>query len=145
LFNTPSVLFCPSENNPKFMFNSSANPWPDPDVTPTANIQAGYCARPEHEIPDDLANPPARLTPFNMPRLNEFRNEAIFADLTAARTRVDTRHGDGINVLYANGSARWVRLSAFVQPDAQWPEPTLPPVSTFNVTQDAIWSALDKE
>ncbi|MDB5320687.1 MAG: hypothetical protein JWN40_2318 [Phycisphaerales bacterium] len=145
LIDNPNVLYCPSENNPKFMFNTSANPWPDPDTAPTANIQAGYCARPEHEIPDDPLNPPAYLIPFNMPRLNEFRNEAIFADLTAARTRIDTRHGDGINVLYANGSARWVRLSAFRQPDAQWPEPTLPPVATYNGTQDAIWTALDKE
>jgi prepilin-type N-terminal cleavage/methylation domain-containing protein/prepilin-type processing-associated H-X9-DG protein len=145
LIDNPNILFCPSENNPKFMFNTSANPWPDAGVPPAANIQAGYCARPQNEIPDDPTNPPAYLIPFTMPRLSEFRNQAIFADLTAARTRIDTRHADGINVLHADGSARYVRLSTFVQPDAQWPEPALPPVSSYNGTQDAIWTALDKE
>jgi len=145
LIDNPNVFFCPSENNPKFMYNTSANPWPDPGVLPTANIQAGYSARPQYEIPDTLTNPPGSSTPFTMPRLSGFKDEAIFADLTAARTRIDTRHADGINVLYANGSARYVRLSAFVQPDAQWPEPALPPVSSYNGTQDAIWTALDKE
>ena len=143
LLNNPAVLFCPSENNPKFMYNTSANPWPDLGTLPTANIQAGYAQRPDYQMPDDLANPPVR--PFTLPRLSDFRDAAILADLTAARTRVDTRHVDGINVLYANGSTRWVRLSSFVQPDSMWPEPALPPVATFNSTQDAIWGALDKE
>jgi prepilin-type N-terminal cleavage/methylation domain-containing protein len=145
LIDNPNVFFCPSEHNPKFMYNTSANPWPDPGVMPTANIQAGYSARPQVEIPDDPANPPANLIPFTMPRLSRFKDEAIFADLTAARTRIDTRHADGINVLYGNGSARYVRLSAFVQPSDQWPEPALPPVPSYNATQDAIWTALDKE
>jgi prepilin-type N-terminal cleavage/methylation domain-containing protein len=145
LINEPRILFCPSENNPKFMFATAQNPWPDPNVAPTYNIQSGYCDRPAQQIPDDLANPPASMQPFNMPRLSEFRNQAIFADLTAARTRVDTRHMKGINVLYANGSARWVPLNTFSHPDADWPEPMLPPVPTFNGTQDLIWTALDKQ
>ncbi len=78
-----------------------------------------------------------------MPRLSKFRNKAILADLTSARTRVVTRHQSGVNVLYGNGSARWVPLKTFAQPAASWPEPTLPPVATFNSTQDAIWIALD--
>ena len=63
--------------------------------------------------------------------------------LTSGRTRVLTRHVSGINVLYGNGSARWVSLSLFDQPTPKWPDPTLPPVTAFNNTQDAIWSALD--
>jgi prepilin-type N-terminal cleavage/methylation domain-containing protein/prepilin-type processing-associated H-X9-DG protein len=145
LLDSPSVLFCPSENNPKFMLNTADNPWPDPGVTPSYNIQSGYCARPAHEIPDDLANPPARLLPFAMPRLHDFRNQALLADLTSAKTRVVTRHTDGINVLYADGSARWTPLSTFNQPDDQWPDPSMPPAPTYNATQDAIWTALDKQ
>lgn len=141
--NSPQILFCPSENNDKFMFNTSANPWPLRGSLPTTNIQAGYCARPQYEIPDDLANPPQSVPPFTMPRLNDFGDSAILADLTSARTRVVTRHSDGINVLYANGSAKWVPLSAFSQSAPDWPEPTLPPVTTFNHTQDAIWTVLD--
>jgi hypothetical protein len=58
-----------------------------------------------------------------MPRLTRFKNKAILADLTAARTRVITRHRVGVNVLYGNGGAHWVPLSAFDQPEAQWTEP----------------------
>jgi prepilin-type N-terminal cleavage/methylation domain-containing protein len=136
----PLVLFCPSETNTKFMFNTPDNPWP---AQPSANIQAGYGSRPQQEIPDDLANIPSTLLPFAMPKLNNFRNEAILADLTSSYTRILTRHREGINVLYGNGSARWVRLAAFAQPVAQWPDATLPPSTAYNATQDAIWSALD--
>jgi len=138
----PKVLFCPSETNPKFMFDTPGNPWPAPGASPSANIQAGYCSRPELQIPDDLANPPAASQPFAMPRLRRFGNAAIFADLTAAEARVKARHIKGLNVLYANGAAHWVSLDAFAQPSADWPEPTQPPTPTFNGTQDAIWAAL---
>ena len=137
------ILFCPSETNSKFDFNTSENPVPAPDVVPTSNVQSGYGSRPEQQIPDDLANPPPALLPFAMPKLTNFRNKAIFADLTSSATRVATRHVAGINVLYGNGSARWVNLKAFDQPAASWPEPTLPPNAGFNATQDLIWQALD--
>jgi hypothetical protein len=114
------------------------------NTTPTANIQAGYSLRPNQQIPDDLTNIPAALQPFAMPRLKRFHNQAILADLTAARTRVITRHRTGINVLYGSGAAHWVPLSQFDQPAAQWPDPATPPVATFNATQDLIWPALDQ-
>jgi prepilin-type N-terminal cleavage/methylation domain-containing protein len=139
----PEVLFCPSENNSKFGFDTSENPVPPADAIPTTNVQSGYGSRPEQQIPDDLGNPPAALQPFAMPRLTNFRNRAIFADLTSSATRIGTRHVAGINVLFGNGSARWIPLKAFRQPDAIWPEPTLPPDASFNDTQDAIWRSLD--
>ena len=138
----PAVLYCPSESNDKFMFNTPDNPWPS---QPTANIQAGYAFRPFEEIPDDLSNIPATMEPFALPKLNSFGNEAILADLTSSYTRVVTRHVTGINVLYGNGSARWVPLQAFMQPVSQWPDPTLPPTPAYNATQQAIWSDLDLE
>jgi hypothetical protein len=140
---SPEVLFCPSEGNPKFMYNTEANPWPAPDVTPGANVQTGYGARPEVMLPDNLAiTPPG----FVMPRLTRFKNKAIFADLTAARTRVITRHRVGANVLYGNGGARWVPLKAFDQPEVDWSEPAAGvPNPAQNATHDAIWSAFDAQ
>lgn len=132
----PQVYFCPAETNSKFMYNTLENPWPA-STTPTANIQAGYGARPEVEIPDDLAG-------VALPRLEQFKSRAIFADLTSARYRVVSRHGSGINVLYGDGAARWVALAAFDQPAASWPEPAFPPSPLFNSTMDAIWAALDR-
>jgi prepilin-type N-terminal cleavage/methylation domain-containing protein len=136
----PRMLFCPSEGNSKFMYNTADNPW---STTPTANIQSGYALRPQLQIPDDLTAIPVAMQPFAMPKLNQFRNRAMMADLTSSYTRVVTRHGNGINVLYGNGSVRWARLADFAQPAANWPDPTLPPTPAYNATQDAIWTALD--
>ena len=137
----PKMLFCPSESNDKFMFDTAANPWPAPTSTPLANVQSGYGTRPEISIPDNLSGQPQSV----LPRLTQFGNRAIFADLTSARTRVVTRHRRGANVLFANGGARWIQLSAFDQPAADWPEPTFPPSETYNTTQDRIWTAFDRD
>jgi prepilin-type N-terminal cleavage/methylation domain-containing protein len=140
---SPEILFCPSEGNPKFMYNTESNPWPAPGATPAANVQTGYGARPEVLLPDDLANPPAG---FVMPRLTRFKNKAIFADLTAARTRVITRHRVGANVLYGNGGARWVPLKAFDHPETVWQEPAAGvPNPSQNATHTVIWSSLDAQ
>jgi prepilin-type N-terminal cleavage/methylation domain-containing protein len=140
----PKSLYCPSETNLKFEFATSLNPWPAVGASPTANIQAGYASRPQQAIPDNLANPPVGAIPPYMPKLSDFLLKAIFADLTSAANRISDRHVDGANVLYGNGSARWVPLGDFVQPTALWPEPVTPPVATYNATQDAIWSAFDQ-
>ncbi len=148
--SVPKAWFCPSEENSKFVYNTGDNPWPLPVPpavlpAPVKNIQAGYACRPAQELPDDPLAPPASLSPPFYPRMNDFRLQAIFADLTAAANRIYNRHHDGANVLYGNGAAHWVPLRAFIQPDDQWPEPVLPPVATFNGTQDAIWSAFDRQ
>jgi prepilin-type processing-associated H-X9-DG protein len=136
------VLFCPSEQNEKFQYNTVDNPWPL-GTPPLANIQSGYAFRPIEQIPDDLTSIPAALQPFALPKIEDLGSEAIASDLTAAANRIVTRHGDGINVLYGDGSAHYVYLTTFAQPAAKWPEPTLPPSPAYNQTQDEIWSDLD--
>jgi prepilin-type N-terminal cleavage/methylation domain-containing protein len=140
----PKVWYCPSEENSKFQFDTFDNPWPAPGSVPAKNIQAGYACRPERQIPDDLSVPSSPTAWPGLPKLQSFALKGIFADLTAAANRVRDRHKDGAHVLYGNGAARWVSLGAFTQPDAVWPEPTTPPVGTFNSTQDAIWTAFDR-
>jgi prepilin-type N-terminal cleavage/methylation domain-containing protein len=139
----PRILFCPSEQNTKFDYNTADNPWPARNATPTTNVQAGYALRPDQEIPDDLANPPAYLSSFVMPKFSDYQSKAVLADLTAARARVIMRHRVGLNVMFGDGSGRWVGLDVFDQPETVWPEPTQPPASTYNETQTKIWSALD--
>ena len=135
----PRILYCPSESNPKFMYQTDSNPWPPAGVKPSVNIQAGYASRPERKIEDEP--PPS----FTFPRLTRFKNKAIFADLTAARVRVVTRHRTGANVLYGNGGARWVHLSLFDQPEANWLEPPPAPNPAGNATQDLIWGSFDTQ
>lgn len=143
LFNSPAVLFCPSEGNPKFMLDTSENPWPDAlsGALPTQNVQSGYGARPEILIPDDLAAAPAG---FVMPKLSRFKNKAIFADLTSAGTRVRTRHRNGLNVLYGDGSARWVTGADIMALLDALPEPMFPPSAAYNTQHDQLWEMFDR-
>lgn len=137
LMKTPKAFFCPTENDPKSQFSTPQNPWPPGD--PAFQVYAGYGCRPEMELADDP------LPNITMPRLNKFKNKAIVADLTAVVTRVDTRHRVGINVLYGDGSAKWMDRHLF---DADLRACTAIAPSTdpgrFNTYQDHIWAALDQ-
>jgi prepilin-type N-terminal cleavage/methylation domain-containing protein len=135
----PTVFFCPSETDPRSMFNTAENPWPPgPAGDPDKHVYAGYGSRPQFHLPDD----PADYGTGNhvMPRLRDLEARAIFADLTATPDRVDTRHQRGINVLHDDGSARWVARELF--DDSLQLSPVLSPAA--NPHQDAIWQALDR-
>jgi prepilin-type N-terminal cleavage/methylation domain-containing protein/prepilin-type processing-associated H-X9-DG protein len=137
LMKTPKAFFCPSENDPKSLFNTPQNPWPPGD--PSFQVYAGYGCRPEIELPDDP------LPTAVMPRLNKFKNKAVMADLTAVVTRVETRHRVGINVLYGDGSAKWMERKPF-DADLRWCiaiAPTTDP-GRYNTNQTRIWATLDQ-
>jgi prepilin-type N-terminal cleavage/methylation domain-containing protein len=138
LMNQPKVYFCPSENDPREQFNTQPNPWPPAAmVPPTTNVYAGYGCRPQIALPD-TPDPGVIL-----PKLSQFNNLAIFADLVSISTRVDTRHVKGVNVLYGNGSAAWVDRKSFDVPLSQCGNP-FPATSAYNGQQDLIWAALDR-
>jgi prepilin-type N-terminal cleavage/methylation domain-containing protein len=42
------------------------------------------------------------------PKITEYRNQAIAADITYAMTHVRQRHVNGVNVLYANSAVKWI-------------------------------------
>jgi prepilin-type N-terminal cleavage/methylation domain-containing protein len=138
LMNQPKVFYCPSEAYAQEQYNTSMNPWPVVNLTPTVNVYAGYGCRPEVALPD--TPDPGTV----MPRMYVFANKAIFADLVSNPPRVDTRHVRGINVLYGNGAAHWVARGVFNSDLSQCGNP-FPAVSTFNVFQDNIWAALDRQ
>src|SRR5439155_14917246 len=52
-------------------------------------------------------------TKQEMFRLSKLRNRAIVCDVNSTSTRVKPAHVRGINVLYANGGARWVDEGLF--------------------------------
>ena len=136
----PSVFFCPSDNDPRSMMNTEINPWPPaPDGAPGVMIYEGYGLRPQIEIPDDSAQ--LVTLGLSLPRLNRFRNKAVTADLTAVPARVDTRHVRGINVLYGDGSAKWVDRKAFHADLMQCTGIN----AMWNARQDAIWDSLDRQ
>jgi hypothetical protein len=48
-------------------------------------------------------------------RLAQLKNKAILADMVNfGLSSIKVRHAKGINVLYANGSAKWVSLDQFI-------------------------------
>ena len=96
--------------------------------------------RPDFEIPDDPTSTPE----FHFPRWSAFRHRAVLADLASARVRVETRHRSGVNVAFADGSARWVVRSA-IEPEIDvLPEPVFPPDPQWNDEVDTIWLAFDR-
>ena len=47
------------------------------------------------------------------PRLTQFQDKAILADVTGHAAALMSRHKDGVNALFGSGSAAWIPLSAF--------------------------------
>ena len=94
------VLFCPAERDPTQSFNTKENPWP-----PRGTTQGGYACAP---LLDWGADQPA-----SMPRLISLGRAAVLADGVGLPARVDSRHRDGVNVLFADGSARWFERALF--------------------------------
>ena len=112
LIDTPQAFYCPSEKHPYWQYDSPDNRWLPPD--PNAGVRnihcrIGYGARPVKDWPGGV-RPPAVF-----PRLTQLKDKAILSDIAPDLFRLEHRHGDGVNVLYANGGAKWVPLSAFQQ------------------------------
>jgi prepilin-type N-terminal cleavage/methylation domain-containing protein len=62
-------------------------------------------------IPKQLIEEVRKLR-FPYPKLSKLKNSAILTDVTSGVDRVVSAHKKGINVLYNNGSARWVDIGS---------------------------------
>lgn len=116
----PRVLYCPAG---EFQLNTPTNPWPA--LTPLApgdQTRVSYCMRPlgssANRQPwqlviwrDNIQNLPM---PSNTRKLSKLGNRAIIADLASRPQHIQRIHRTGVNVAYADGSAKWVPLEAFV-------------------------------
>ncbi len=131
----PEAFYCPAETSPGQKFNTEENPWPPgPDGDPGANVQGGYASRPIIDwVWDEL--------PPRMPRLDDLRNEAVFADTAGIPARLDSRHDTGVHVLYGDSAVRWVEREAFNEPLEASPE--IDPA--HNDRQREIWEIFDQQ
>jgi prepilin-type N-terminal cleavage/methylation domain-containing protein len=148
LLKAPQAFFCPSEIYPDSSFNTPTNPWP-PFPGVTVNVRIGYCCRPidaagkvvswkgDVSWPVDASN-----TKMPFPKLTKYKNLAILADNVAAPQRVVDRHTKGINVLYGNGGAKWVDLTAIKTDLNQCGDPY---THSYDPIQDRIWVTLDRQ
>lgn len=97
------ILFCPSERDPTQAYNTSKNPYP---IKPGTNLQGAYACNP-------LVNWGTASAPPEWPRLQGLGRTPLLADGAGMPDRVDSRHRDGINVIFTDGSARWVPRKDF--------------------------------
>jgi len=162
LMKGPEAFYCPGESDPKFQLNTPDNPWPPGPDGPDAskNVQAGYAMNSEYYIPDDLSGTYEKV-PFTMPRLSRFKRDVdktsgdrmtgrgdwpIVADLMGTEAHVKTRHRDGLNVLYSDGSARWQPRSIFVWDDGSGPVDYLAQAKGLgaqnNPVLDRLWESM---
>jgi len=144
MLKQPQAFYCPSNVDPQHEFNSSINPWPpdSPLITMgSVDSRIGYGTRPVCAWPSDKSYPTGYPnTPF--PRLPKMKNLAILADITASPQRVAERHKRGSNVLYGNGSAKWIDLSLFKTDLSQCGDTFS---TNYNVYQDNIWQIWDRQ
>ena len=113
----PRLFYCPASEH---QINTANNPWP-----PLTTLQVGQLSRVSYGMrpvgsPNNLLiwqDPPGGGANTPMPsktrKLTKLRNLAIVSDISAASTDIIQRHRDGVNVLYADGSAKWVPLPVF--------------------------------
>jgi prepilin-type N-terminal cleavage/methylation domain-containing protein/prepilin-type processing-associated H-X9-DG protein len=124
----PRIFFCPSEHDITQAYNTKSNPYP---VQAGTNLQGGYGTNPLVDWGSaDFPNAPIRLA--NVTRI------PLIADGVGMPKRVDSRHSEGVNVIFSDGSASWV------------PREKLNPVlagctaisAGNNAAQDRIWQIL---
>ena len=145
------IFYCPSMLDPDFQFDTARNPWPPKVIAAgSAGCRTSYGNRPFLAIwtasgPHYPQLPTGERAP--QPKLSRLRNEAIVADVVSIPRYVDSSHRQGINVLYANGSARWVhRSSLTVDAKGTLLLPGMPiMVPWHNERFDALWEQLDRE
>lgn len=106
----PGIFYCPSASA---MANAANNPWPTLSPLTSVNklTRSGYLMRPVGKPWDQAAGTPM---PRPMQKLTPLRSKAIAADSIGTRYNVLAVHRSGANVGYADGSARWVPLTTFI-------------------------------
>jgi prepilin-type processing-associated H-X9-DG protein len=128
------VLYCPSTKQAFLTLAGQPADWEVPGVT----INAGYGSRPGFTWTS--AAPCARASGFFS--VEQAATNAVISDWFSTKNDVDRCHRDGMNVLYGDGSARWVPRSLYESP-LQLITGTSPPSCDAANYYCQIWRAFD--
>jgi prepilin-type N-terminal cleavage/methylation domain-containing protein len=157
-YNIPNNPWPPSQHSESISITySSRTSTNNVDPNPTTSIRGtdtvvwlsgGNAANPWYPVKVDPTHANGRTSVSNvftqapMFRLSKLKNRAIVSDINHHNQRFDRAHRKGINVLYANGAAKWIDRG-IVQKQLNHP------ASKFNGPQDwlhdQIWNNLDAE
>ncbi len=140
--------YCPSESLSRWEFQTPENPWLPVEVPSAAqmNTRLGYGVRPTVNWLETGS------WPETMTQLRQMKNKALAADLAPTPFFVQRRHKSGINVFFANGSAKWVPSKQFINAIKDVPDLQTTFDPAWNWTQlnepseptSGIWPALDR-
>lgn len=124
-------IYCPAETAEGQSYDTSVNPWPPGQVT-NISVQGGYASYPFVDWGFG-SGPPV------WPTLDTVESSQPFlADGVGLPARVDSRHGTGVNVLYADAGVSWIDREVFDEPLSRSTELS----SAANEHQFAIWELL---
>ena len=146
LMTAPKAYYCPSNSYEKQLFNSPLNLWP-PGGT-GAVTRMGYSTRTDNPLDSTLSlrwtSGPSVGFP-NLPRLSNFNNRAVVSDVLSSPTHLNMCHITGVNVLFGDGSAKWVERSVLEAGPKDLNEIVTTFSTTYNPHQNNMWAALDKK
>jgi prepilin-type N-terminal cleavage/methylation domain-containing protein/prepilin-type processing-associated H-X9-DG protein len=97
------MFFCPSERDITQAYNTKSNPYPAKAGT---NLQGGYGTNP-------LVDWGSASFPTHPIRLANIGRVPLIADGVGMVARVDSRHKEGVNVVFSDGSGSWVPREKF--------------------------------
>ena len=114
--SAPEQFYCPSNRDPAFGYNSSANSWFDKG----GGTNAGYTTRPVFAWEDDggAASEHTSSSGDKLPKMMDFNaGEAMIADILSYPGFLDNHHETGVNVVRFDGSAIWFDEKGFNEQD----------------------------
>lgn len=143
LLTQPDVLYCPSQVDPRWQFNTSANPYPPPLHGLLSRI--GYTARPTVAWSGGK-------TVGAMTRINSLGAKAILADVIGiplSSPDYTNVHHRNLNVLYADRSARPVDRASYDSIQQQVEKQGFSSgmnlyLDKKNPNAQALWNAFDR-
>jgi prepilin-type N-terminal cleavage/methylation domain-containing protein len=144
--DAPQAFFCPSQDDPRWQFNTPQNVYPPPGP-PGQHTRAGYTCRPI--IQWGSGKP---LSP--LPKMSQMKNKAILSDIVGIPQNnpdFTSVHHKKINVMYGDRSVRSVDKSAYealqakIQPLSTSGAPLNLYIDETNPAADAIWNNFDRQ
>jgi prepilin-type N-terminal cleavage/methylation domain-containing protein/prepilin-type processing-associated H-X9-DG protein len=167
LIKSPRVFYCPSEVSPYYQYDDVLNPWKPGDKTLAGGkLRSSFGVRTftNDVFQNDGTNPmdfqavwwrtssgSPTFPPVNsrnkewdpLPKLNKFKNQALVSDMFSSPTRgLDSRHKNGINVLYSDGHVKWVDRGVLKEDLKSLPDKFN---TGNNIFMRNIWLKLDKQ
>jgi prepilin-type N-terminal cleavage/methylation domain-containing protein len=144
-FNSVSNKWPPSEDTTRCTYScraSTNNPDPKPGTFATDGVYWSTGSGDPSFAPIEVVNGSGDGKLGAMFKLSKLKSRAIVSDIVSSLTRIKPAHQKGINVLFANGSARWEDYG-LVKPQLEAGGSMFSATSDY--LHDQLWDNLDHE